>query len=32
MITLAIRYTVDVNKLAAFETYVRALPSQIEPG
>ena len=30
MITLSIRYTVDVNKLAAFETYVRALPSQIE--
>jgi hypothetical protein len=30
MITLAIRYTIDPNKLAAFETYVRALPEQIE--
>ena len=30
MITLAIRYTLDPNKLAAFETYVRALPEQIE--
>jgi uncharacterized protein (DUF1330 family) len=30
MITLAIRYTIDPNRLAAFETYVRALPEQIE--
>jgi len=30
MITLSIRYTLDANKLADFETYVRALPSQIE--
>ena len=30
MITLAIRYTLDPNKLAAFETYVRALPEQVE--
>ncbi len=30
MITLAIRYTVDHNKLAEFETYVRALPAHIE--
>ena len=30
MITLAIRYTVDHNKLVDFETYVRALPAHIE--
>jgi hypothetical protein len=30
MITPSIRYTLDANKLADFETYVRALPSQIE--
>jgi hypothetical protein len=30
MITLAIRYTLDANKLADFEAYVRALPEQIE--
>jgi NIPSNAP len=30
MITLAIRYMVDHNKLADFETYVRALPAHIE--
>ena len=30
MITLAIRYTVDHNKLADFEAYVRALPAHIE--
>ena len=30
MITLAIRYTLDPNKLATFETYVRTLPDQIE--
>lgn len=30
MITLAIRYTIDANKLADFESYVRELPLQIE--
>ncbi len=30
MVTLAIRYTLDPNRLAAFESYVRALPGQIE--
>lgn len=30
MITLAIRYTLDIAKLAEFEAYVRALPDQIE--
>ena len=30
MITLAIRYTIDHNKFADFEAYVRALPSHIE--
>ena len=30
MITLSIRYTFDVNKLADFEAYVRALPAHIE--
>ena len=30
MITLAIRYTLDPNKLGDFETYARALPPQIE--
>jgi hypothetical protein len=30
MITLAIRYTLDANKLADFEAYVRALAPQIE--
>ena len=30
MITLAIRYTVDHNKLVDFEAYVRALPAHIE--
>jgi hypothetical protein len=30
MITLCIRYTFDVNKLADFEAYTRPLPSQIE--
>jgi hypothetical protein len=30
MITLALRYTVDHNKLADFEAYVRALPPHIE--
>jgi uncharacterized protein (DUF1330 family) len=30
VITLAIRYTLDINKLAEFEAYVRALPDQIE--
>ncbi len=32
MITLAICYTVDHNKLAEFEAYVRALPAHIERG
>ena len=30
MITLSIRYTLDVNKLAEFDAYVRALPPQVE--
>ena len=30
MITLAIRYTLDIGKLAQFEAYVCALPDQIE--
>ena len=30
MITLAIRYTLDINKFVEFEAYVRALPDQIE--
>jgi hypothetical protein len=30
MLTLCIRYTLDVNKLAAFETYARALRRPIE--
>jgi NIPSNAP len=30
MITLSIRYTFDINKLADFEAYVRALPAHIE--
>jgi hypothetical protein len=30
MITLLLRYSVDPNKLAEFEAYVRALPEQIE--
>ncbi len=30
MITLAIRYTLDIAKRAEFEAYVRALPDQIE--
>ncbi|HSY88366.1 MAG TPA: NIPSNAP family protein [Verrucomicrobiae bacterium] len=30
MITLCIRYTLDANKLADFETYARALGPQIE--
>ena len=30
MITLAIRYTIDPNKLAGFEEYARSLPEQIE--
>ncbi len=29
MITLAIRYTLDPNKLDSFETYVRALSTQV---
>ena len=29
MIILAIRYTIDPNRLADFEVYVRELPSQI---
>jgi hypothetical protein len=29
MVTLAIRYMLDPNKLADFEAYVRALPGQI---
>jgi len=30
MITLCIRYTLDANKLADFDAYVRALPPQVE--
>jgi hypothetical protein len=30
MITLAIRYTLDANKLADFAAYVRNLPEQVE--
>jgi hypothetical protein len=30
MMTLAIRYTIDHNKLADFEAYARALPAHIE--
>jgi hypothetical protein len=30
MITLCIRYTIDHNKLAEFETYARSLPKPIE--
>ncbi len=30
MITLAIRYTLDANKLADFEAYARALPGAVE--
>ena len=30
MMTLCIRYTLDANKLADFETYARALPRPIE--
>lgn len=30
MITLAIRYTLDANKLADFEAYIRELAPQIE--
>jgi hypothetical protein len=30
MITLAIRYTLEANKLADFEAYVRELPAQVE--
>src|SRR5262249_25110312 len=30
MITLSIRYVFDVNKLADFEAYVRALPAHID--
>jgi uncharacterized protein (DUF1330 family) len=30
MITLAIRYTIDSRKIAEFESYVLALPPQIE--
>jgi hypothetical protein len=30
MMTLAIRYTIDHNKLADFEAYSRALPAHIE--
>ena len=30
MLTLCIRYTLDANKLADFETYVRALAPQVE--
>ncbi|HTO85154.1 MAG TPA: NIPSNAP family protein [Methylomirabilota bacterium] len=30
MITLSIRYTFDINKLADFEAYVHALPADIE--
>jgi NIPSNAP len=30
MMTLCIRYTLDVNKLADFEAYARALPQPVE--
>jgi NIPSNAP len=30
VITLSIRYTLDANKLADFDAYVRALPAQVE--
>lgn len=30
MLTLCIRYTLDANKLADFEAYVRALPTPVE--
>ncbi len=30
MITLCIRYTLNANKLAEFETYARALPKPVE--
>jgi hypothetical protein len=30
MMTLCIRYTLDANKLADFEAYVRALPQPVE--
>lgn len=30
MITMCIRYTLDINKLADFESYARSLPTPVE--